>query len=625
MIGLADPLALLWMAILAPVLLAASHAARRRREADDAFGGAPALRRGRAPWRRPLQELLLLGAIVLAVAAIARPQWGEEERPLTRLGIDIAIALDISRSMTASDIEPSRAEAAAATIDELFNHLRGDRVGLVTFAGDAFERSPLTLDLEAVRQLVARAQDEPAFVRPGTDLAAAIETALILLDIEGAAATQTIILISDGENLGDELDDALDAATDAGVRIFSVAAGTADGGTMAARATGEDSPDATPAPPAEPSSDDLSRADRATLQRIADASGGDLRELGGLPGLAVEFQRLRQSAFDEGANRAPVERFQWFLGGALLLLVLQTLVAEGGWRRRPRFGRLTLAAGALPLVALIVACASAEYSATEAGHAAYTAGRYDDALASYRDSEELAPDAPQPPYNIGNTLHRLGRYEEATVASTTAMNAAVDPTLFIRAAYALGSHSFRRNDLEAARDAWISVLLRDPDDPDAKHNLELVLRLLSPPPAETPEATPEGGDDGQGEGEGEGEEGGGDQPEPDEQGGGEGNGQATATPTADATPERDGSGGPPRTSDPNDSSNSPTGRPGGQIDPEQPPTLDDARALLAEEALRIGDETLTLEDAIALLELVRRASELEALAPRGGAGGARDR
>ena len=141
MIGLADPLALLSIAVLAPVLYAASYAARRRREADDAFGGDASLRRERTLWRRPLQDVLLLGAIVLAVIAVARPHWGEEERPLTRLGIDVAIALDISRSMTASDIEPSRAEAAAAAIDELFNHLRGDRVGLVTFAGDAFERA----------------------------------------------------------------------------------------------------------------------------------------------------------------------------------------------------------------------------------------------------------------------------------------------------------------------------------------------------------------------------------------------------------------------------------------------------------------------------------------------------
>ena len=616
MIALADPLALLWLAVLPPVLLAVSYAARRRREADDAFGGAPSLRRGRTVWRRRLQEPLLLGAIVLVVTAAARPQWGEEERPLTRFGIDIAIALDISRSMTATDIEPSRAAAAAAAIDELFNHLRGDRVGLVTFGGDAFERSPLTLDLEALRQLIARAQDEPAFVRPGTNLGAALEATLRLLDIDGAAETQTIVLISDGEDLGGDLDDALDDTADAGVRVFTVAAGTADGGAMPTRESGDE--DGTVADAA---SGELSRADRPTLQRIADATGGDLRELGELPGLAVEFQRLRQSAFDEGANNAPIERFQWFLGAALLLLGLQALVADGRWRRRLRVGRLALASAALPAIALIAACASAEYTATEDGHAAYAAGRYDDALASYRDAEAIAPDAPEPPYNIGNTLHRLERYEEATVASAAAMNATTDPELFTRAAYALGSHAFLRNDLEAAREAWISVLLRDPSDLDAKHNLELTLRLLAGDD-EAPESP--AGDDGEsGDDNGDGDE----QPDDDESAGqpGDGGSQPNAGPTPDATP--DPSAGDQQSPSPSDDSGeSPAGAPGAQTQPPPPTTLEDARALLSEEALRIGNEALTLEDAIALLDLIRRTSALEALEPRGGgAGGAGDR
>ena len=619
MIALADPLALLWLAVLLPVLLAVSYAARRRREADDAFGGAPSLRRGPSVWRRRLQELLLLGAIVLVVTAAARPQWGEEERPLTRLGIDIAIALDISRSMTATDIEPSRAAAAAAAIDELFNHLRGDRVVLVTFGGDAFERSPLTLDLEALRQLIARAQDEPAFVRPGTNLGAALEATLRLLDIDGAAETQTIVLISDGEDLGGDLDDALDAAADAGVRVFTVAAGTADGGAMPARASGDEDGTGAGAP-----SGELSRADRPTLQRIADATGGDLRELGELPGLAVEFQRLRQSAFDEGVNSAPIERFQWFLGAALLLLGLQALVADGGWRRRLRPGRLALVSAALPAIALIAACASAEYTATEDGHAAYAAGRYDDALASYRDAEAIAPDAPEPPYNIGNTLHRLERYEEATVASAAAMNATTDPELFTRAAYALGSHAFLRNDLEAAREAWISVLLRDPSDLDAKHNLELTLRLLAGDDG-APESPGGGGDDEDESGDDNGD--GGEQPDDDGSDGqpDDGASQPNAGPTPDATPDP-GAGDQQSPSPSGDSGGSPAGAPGAQTQPPQPSTIEDARALLSEEALRIGNEALTLEDAIALLDLIRRTSALEALEPRGGgAGGAGDR
>ena len=607
MIELANPAALLWLALLLPVLLAAACAARRRRDADEAFGGSGALRRGRGPWRRPLQQLLLLGALVLAVIAGARPQWGSEERELTRLGIDIAIALDISRSMTASDVEPSRAGAAAAALDELLNHLRGDRVGLVTFAGDAFERSPLTLDLEALRQLIARAQNEAALVRQGTDLGSALDASLRLLDIEDAAETQVVMLISDGEDLAGELGPALERAAERGVRVFSVAAGTAAGGAMAAREDGESS------------GGELSQADRSTLRGIAEVSGGELRELDELVALAVEFQRLRQSTFDEGTDEAPIERFQWFLGGSLALLGLQALVAEGGWRRRLRTGRLALGGAALAAVALIAACGSTEFRHVDDGNSAYLDGRHDEALASYRNAAELVPEAPELPYNIGNALHQLDRYEEATVASTAAMNAAEDTALFTRSTYALGSHAFRRDDLESAREAWTSVLLRDPDDADAKHNLELTLRLLAGDDAdERPPLTPRGGDgelgsDGSGDnvpGE--------DEMPPD--GAEQDDGQAP-----DDLPPDESDGDQPLPSNP-DSSGSPDAAQGAE-DAQQPPaTLEDAQSQLSDAVLLLGDEALTLDDAISLLDLVRLTNELEALEPRrGGAGGLPDR
>ena len=180
--------------------------------------------------------------------------------------------------------------------------------------------------------------------------------------------------------------------------------------------------------------------------------------------------------------------------------------------------------------------------------------------------------------------------------------------LLAHAAYALGSHAFRRDDLEAAREAWIRVLLRDPSDLDAKHNLELTLRQLAgddedEPPDPRTDADPEG------------------EREPEEPG----------PENEDNPPPREEPPGPTVEPPPDENDPEPPNEPGEvpdeprTPDEQQPPTLEDARALLSEEALRIGNETLTLADAIALLELVRRASELEALEPRGGGGGPGDR
>lgn len=582
MIKFANPTALLLLAALLPVLLALAYATRQRRNGQKAFGRVGRLHHGIGPGRRTLQYFLLLGALTLTIISVARPQWGSEERTLTRLGVDIAIALDISRSMTANDVEPSRAEAVKAALENLLNHLRGDRVGLVTFAGNAFERSPLTLDLEAIQQLIARAQNETALVKQGTDIAAALDAALQILEVENPAKTQVIVLISDGENLANELSAVLERLEERGIRVFSVVAGTTSGGTMTPREnTGTNELD-----------NEISRADRTTLRTIAQASGGDLRELEELVGLAVEFQRLRQSIFDESKDEAPIERFQWFLGGAITLLSLHMLV-QGRWRKSLLTDRITLKRTAipwiaLPTIALIIACTNTEFRLIDAGNSAYTNDQLDKALTSYRDAAESAPDAPELHYNIGNTLHRLGDYEEANVASTVAMSTAENTILRTHATYAIGSHAFRKGDLERARKAWIDVLLHNPYDQDAKHNLELTLRLLQDDRESTSQLTEREKHDADKNANSKTRQ-----------------GPNTNTPaTSNVTQEQ--------------SVSTKSGRipeiQGRQQERTEPiTTLEQARAKLSESILTTSDEMLSLEEALSLLDLVRLTNQLGSL------------
>ena len=615
MIEFANPLALLWLLAVIPAVAAAWYASKLRGRADAAFGGPAALRSQHSPWRRPLQLGLLLAALILAAVGVARPQWGAEERELTRLGVDMAIALDISRSMTTQDVQPSRAEVAAWGLSEMLAHLRGDRVGLVTFAGEAFQRSPLTLDLEPLTQLIARSQNEAALVAQGTDLGAALSSAIDLLDVDDPADTQVVVLISDGEDVAGDVDGAVERANDLGIRVYTVAVGTAEGGRMPADDRG--------------TSHRPSLVDVEMLTNIAARTGGNVRGLDAIAGLAVEFQRLRRSAFDEGANQAPIDRFQWFLAGALALLLAQSWVAQGApAAARLLAPRVVLGGASLLVALLLVACGSAAYEDVQRGNEAYDREAYDDALAAYQEAAGDASDAAETPppvgYNIGNTLHRLERYEEATVATTAAMDATSDSALLTRAAYAVGNHAFKRGDLEAARLAYIGVLLRDPGDVDAKHNLELVLRLLAreePPPPEPTPRRPDRGDDQdeqtepdegdpddqqQDDGDGAGEQG--DQQPPDDEGGSGDPGEE-----GDQPPEDDGGDSPPQRQ----------GDAPGERDPLQPRNLDDAREQLSEAILELGDAPLSLEQALAILDLVRITNSLEAMeSPEREAGGA---
>jgi len=627
-IGLAQPFGLLALLALAPLALLTVHAARARRRLDALAGGAPSLRRGLRPGRRVWLDALLAACVVTAALAVARPTWGSEDVPLTRRGIDVAIALDISRSMEATDIAPTRSQAAAAGLDGMLGAMTGDRVGLVTFAGTAFQRSPLTLDLDVVSQLIRQAQAEVPLVQQGTDLAGAIEAALTLLDVDDRADTQVVVLVSDGEHVGRDLEFAIRRARDLGIPVYTVAAGTEAGGDLP--------------PTDEPGGETgVTRLDRATLQRIADETGGDTRDLDAVAGLAVAFSRLRQSELASTEEQRPTERFQWFVGAAIALLAARELLArtaggtgEGertrglGWRPP----RAAVVAGATAVAVLFGACGgTAVYQHVREGNQRYDTGDYQEALAAYGRAAAESPDDPVIAYDSGNALHQLGRFEEAAVASAAAVEHAQTLEVQQHATYALGSHAFERGDLDGAREAFIDVLRRDPANDDARHNLELVLLLMrGAEQAANPPGTPPGNDGGESGGQT------GPGASPTEAGDGTGpTGAATPTPTAGAG-EAPGGGAPGEGAGGSqgagpDGSDGPSTSPGsggtdgsagagGQSEQAAAPTADEVRAQLEAALAGLGDD-VTLEEALAILDQLRALNAVSPLEGGGGSGG----
>jgi len=597
---LATPLGLLAALVLLPVVLAWLLEARAQRRVSRAYGG-DTLRVGRSRTLVTLRRALLVLAIASAVVALARPQWGTAKTAVQRQGIDVVVALDISRSMQAADIQPSRARAAAAGLAEMLRHLGGDRVGLVTFAGTAFARSPLTLDTEAIADLVNRAQRENALVGPGTDVGAAITAALRLLDVPDRASTRAIVLISDGEDLSNTQNEAVTAARKANVRIYTVAAGTESGALVPA---GEG---------AQPGAANVvSRADRATLARIANDTGASTRDVSTLAGLAVELARLQQSELDSNSQDVPIERFQWPLALAILVLLAHTLIPEATASRSTSkhaqnvpSPRRILGVGGLLLALLLGACSgSAPYQKVHAANAEYLRGRFTQALALYATAKQLASTDPIVDYNIANTLLRLDRFDDAVSSAKGAATTTKDGTLYAQATYTAASAAFRRGNLVEARDGFITVLQRDPNDADARHNLEVVLHAIQrTPPQATPTPTPPPSN-GQGSGPGASPPPGGGQPQP-------GQGQPSGTPSA-------GSG------QPSGQPGQPGGQPGqgGGATTPGGTSADAQRA--ADEALRAAlaglPADLTPEQALAVLDAARQASEAGTLQRSGGNG-----
>jgi Ca-activated chloride channel family protein len=427
---------------------------------------------------------LLLAALTLAVVAAARPQAGSHDVLVEQRGVDLVIVLDVSNSMLAGDVPPTRLGQAQTEIARLLDRMEGNRAGLVIFAGRPFVRSPLTADLPALGTIVAGVDRERALVAPGSDLGAAIRGAQALLDGD-ETATKALLVVSDGEDHGAGVGSAVADAQRAGIRVYAAGAGTVQGAPVrdVDPITGipRDRIDAAGSPV-------VTRMDEAALRAIASAGGGRYISLAGgsppLSGLAAEFKGLTQTAFGAKQSSQPVERFQ-----IVAALALALLIAPLVWPllRRPRaalhsVSRLWPLAGAGLLVGAI--CSSTVADINRHGNNEYAREDFAAALVQYRTAEAKAPGTGELFHNAGNALDRSGEYENAIEETKRALPAR--PGLLPLIEYALGNHYAGALRLGDASDAYKRALLADPADADAKHNLEVVTARQTPSPAPTP-------------------------------------------------------------------------------------------------------------------------------------------
>lgn len=212
----------LWVLALAlPIAIGLWWAVRDRSQILRQLNMLKAIRWHR--WRSILLWLCFSGALL----AYARPQIGKESQKVEKSYRDIVVLLDVSRSMLAEDIKPSRMAQAQRELLDLSSMLNGDRVALVLFAGGAFARMPLTTDYTVFNNLVR--DSSPDILRAqGSDIGAAIQKGLTLFDAE-ATASRAILILSDGEEHSPEVEAVAKQAAEQGVYIFAMGIGTEEG------------------------------------------------------------------------------------------------------------------------------------------------------------------------------------------------------------------------------------------------------------------------------------------------------------------------------------------------------------------------------------------------------------
>ena len=283
--------------------------------------------------RRISRIVMLMAAGSLMVFSLARPQWGFEWKEAKFKGIDMLIAVDVSKSMIASDVKPNRLERAKFGIKDLVRKLNGDRVGLVAFAGTAFLQCPLTIDYNGFL-LTLDDLGVNTIPRGGTNIAAAIKEAAEVFKGQ-EKKYKALILITDGDDLeGDPLKAAREAAAQ-GLKIYCVGVGPFEGSLIPS--AGESSQGGWVA-------DRLglvvkTKLNEELLKNIAISTGGSyVRAAQSDFGLVLLYDRsiskLEKKEIEGKMNKQYQERFQYFLGAALLLLLIEPFIPEK--KRMPR-------------------------------------------------------------------------------------------------------------------------------------------------------------------------------------------------------------------------------------------------------------------------------------------------
>jgi Ca-activated chloride channel homolog len=281
--------------------------------------------------------LLLLGTTFLALA-LARPQWGKKVEEVRRRGVDVIIAMDVSNSMLAEDVKPSRLARAREEVATLVDSLEGDRVGLVAFAGEAYVACPLTLDYAAAK-IFLDVLDPGLLPVQGTSLASAIHRAEEAFGSK-EKRYKVLVLITDGENTDHE-QDSLAAAREAanqGIVIYTLGVGTGAGSPIPLR--GADGA-VTGYKQDRQSRIVTSRLDPVKLAEIAEAAGGrylpltpegqEIREIQG------RIAKMEQREIGARFITTFEDRYQIPLALALGALVLEAGMGERLIpRRRPK-------------------------------------------------------------------------------------------------------------------------------------------------------------------------------------------------------------------------------------------------------------------------------------------------
>lgn len=461
---------LLWLLLLLPIIIGIYFYARHKRKVAFKKMGDPFLIQEltanfnqSAPYKKFLLLFFAMALIVLSLANFRSPKGNEK---ITRNGIDVMIALDVSNSMLAQDITPNRLDRAKQLLYKLIDKLDNDRIGIVVFAGKAYLQMPLTADHSATKMYLSSATPQ-TIPTQGTVISEALKMCYASFN-KKEKKYKAVILISDGEDHEENALTVAEEMTKQGVIINTIGMGTTEGAPIMDPVTNELKKD-------QQGLTVITKLNEQALADVAKKGNGDYMLFSNtdavVNALYNNLSTMDRRTVNDDSLVNYKSWFQWLLGAALLFLLLELFVAEV---KKIRFGNKKMAAASLFILIGFSAAAQAENENIKLGNDAYKRKDYQTAIKFYNSVAEKNNATAN--YNLGNALYKTDKKEEAIAAYEKAVEAMKAPLEKSNSLYNKAVVLQNDKKTEDCIVNYKNALKLDPNNADARHNLQIALQ-----------------------------------------------------------------------------------------------------------------------------------------------------
>lgn len=425
-----------------------------------------------------LKFIFLFIAFIVGVIAAMNPRQEAGGENTVRKGIDVAIALDVSKSMLATDYAPSRLEKAKQFLQKLLEKMPDDRIALILFAGRAYMQMPLTADNGAAKLFVSSASPD-AVPQQGTVIGDALEMSARAFNTADKKF-KSVILISDGEDHDANAISVAGELSKQGVMINTVGIGSPEGATIPDTITGENKKD-------EAGNVVISKLNEAGLKEIANATNGIYLHLEesdkAVAQVMSQLSQIDRKAYADSSQISYRNWYWLFAAVMLLLLVIEFFFPE---KKNLRLDHLFTGSLKKGFIMLFIChpgmlFSQQNKSAEEkifAANELYRQGQYPEAEKKFGEALAAAPESFVAKYNLATALYKQDKKEDALKLLSDAATNAADKQLASKAWYNKGAILSRQKELEASVEAYKNALRNNPDDKEARENLQKALLEL---------------------------------------------------------------------------------------------------------------------------------------------------